>query len=101
MFIHEGILLQENGKWCLEFNDSKKYFTPGKIAKVMAPDCESDFTYQDDTVTCICRKNGEIISEIIYKNNGAPVSGKVYMNGKAIKKFEYDELGQVAKEYEL
>ena len=98
MFIQEGILLQEKGKWCLEYNGEKKYFTPGKIEKVISSDFETEFVHDNGFITCTCRKSGIVVSEIIYKSNGAPVSGKVYENGVAIKEFKYDDLGQVCEE---
>ena len=101
MFIQEGILLQEKGKWCLEFDGAKKYFTPGKIENVESGDYTSEFIHSEETITNIVRQNGVVISEIVYKSNGSPLSGKVYQNGVAIKQFEYDEFGQVSKEENL
>ena len=98
MFVHEGILLQEKGKWCLECNGEKKYFTPGKIEKIISPDIETEFVYDNGFATCTCRKNGIIVSKITYKTNGAPVAGTVYENGTAVREFKYDELGQVCEE---
>lgn len=98
MFIQQGILLQEKGKWCLEHNGEKKYFTPGKIEKIISSDFETDFVYDKGFATCTCRKNGIIVSEITYESNGAPVSGKVYENGVAVREFKYDDLGQVCEE---
>ena len=35
------------------------------------------------------------VAEIIYSLNGAPVSGRIFENGKPIRTFKYNELGQV------
>lgn len=101
IFLREGILLQEKGKWCLEYKGEKKFFKPGKIEKIISANSETDFVYQNDTVVCICRQNGVVVSEITYKANGAPISGKIFEEGKAVKKFEYDDLGQVCSELDL
>ena len=101
IFIREGILIQEKGKWCLEFDGAKKYFTPGKIENVESGDYTSEFIHSEETITSIVRQNGVVVSEIVYKSNGSPLSGKVYQDGVAIKQFEYDEFGQVSKEENL
>ena len=45
-------------------------------------------------VAHVTRKK-KLVAEIVYSLNGAPVSGRIYENGKTIRKFKYNELGQI------
>ena len=98
MFIHEALLLNEHGEWCLTHDGERKYFTPGKLQKVSSAKTqeESSFQYNDDCVICAVTQNGNLKSELIYSLGGAPKSGKIYSDGVLIKNFTYNELGQAA-----
>lgn len=97
MFIHEAKLLSEHGEWCLEYEGEKKYFSPGKIERVSSAKLEeeSSFEYVGDEVICTVTQNGQIKSELIFTRNGAPKSGKIFEDGKLVKEFTYNSLGQV------
>lgn len=97
MFIHEAKLLSEHGDWCLEYDGEKKYFSPGKIERVSSAKLEeeSSFEYVGDEVICTVTKNGQIKSELTFTKNGAPKSGKIFEDGKLVKEFTYNSLGQV------
>lgn len=97
MFIHEAKLLSEHGDWCLEHDGEKKYFTPGKIERVSSSKLEeeSSFEYVADEVICTVTKNGQIKSELTFTKNGALKSGKIFEDGKLVKEFIYNSLGQV------
>ena len=97
MFLHEGNLLNENGEWVLENNGEKKIFKPAKIQATVSADKaeESVFKYTDSEVICTTTVKGQIKSELIFSIAGAPKAGKIFENGKVIKEFYYNELGQV------
>lgn len=99
MFIHEANLLSEHGEWCLEHEGVKKYFSPGKIEKVLSPqkEEESSFQYVNDEVICTVTCKGQVKSELTFTKNGAPKRGKIFEDGKLIREFTYDELGQVVE----
>lgn len=100
MFIHEANLLSEHGEWCLEHEGEKKYFSPGKIVKVLSPkeEEESSFQYGNDEVLCTITSKGQVKSELTFTKNGAPKCGKIFEDGKLVKEFSYNELGQVVEE---
>jgi hypothetical protein len=98
MFLHEGKLLSEHGSWILEHQGNKKIFQPGKIVQVDdANNTQSIFNYNEDEVSCEVKSGDVIKSKLIFFPNGAPKSGIVFKEGKAVKEFRYDELGNVAK----
>ena len=97
MFLYESRLSQSNGHWVLEHHGEKKFFEPGRIVKVESGDEETEFSYDDKTVTCIESRNGKKVSSHVFTLAGAPVSGEIYEDGKRVRLFKYDELGQVCE----
>lgn len=99
MFIHESKLLSDHGVWCLEHEGDKKFFTPGRLDRVISCKSqeESVFAYDTEAGTVKCTVSGQegVRSEIVYSLAGAPKSGKIYKNGSVVKEFTYNELGQV------
>ena len=99
MFLHESNLLNEKGEWVLEYNGERKIFKPAKILSVNSADNseESSFIYTDTEVICTTTLNGQIKSEFTFSLAGVPKAGKIFVDGKPIKEFCYNELGQVVE----
>ena len=99
MFLHESNLLNEKGEWVLENNGERKIFRPAKILSVISSDNkeESSFKYTDTEVICTTSVNGQIKSELTFSLAGVPKTGKIFSDGKLIKEYCYNELGQVAE----
>ena len=99
MFLHESKLLSDHGTWCLEHEGDRKFFTPGRLEKVISCKAqeESVFEYDMEAKTVKCTVSGEesVRSEIVYSFAGAPKSGKIFKDGVVVKEFAYNELGQV------
>lgn len=95
MYIREANVEKQNGLWCFEHKGEKKYYKPGKIEKVERGDDVTTFDYEEDRVVAHVTRKKKLVAEIVYSLNGAPVSGRIYENGKTIRKFKYNELGQV------
>lgn len=97
--IRESRLLVDECHWILEDKGESKCFAPGRIVRANSESRgeRSDFSYDDEgkTVTCTVRRGEEVVSEIRYTQLGAPLNGKLYRNGKVVREFEYNELGQV------
>ena len=95
MYIREANVEKSNGLWCFEHKGEKKYYKPGKIEKVERGDDVTTFDYEEDRVVAHVTRKKKLVAEIVYSLNGAPVSGRIYENGKTIRKFKYNELGQI------
>ena len=95
MYIREANVEKQNGLWCFEHKGEKKYYKPGKIEKVERGDDVTTFDYEEDRVVAHVMRKKRPVAEIIYSLNGAPVSGRIFENGKPIRTFKYNELGQV------
>ena len=95
MYIREANVEKSNGLWCFEHKGEKKYYKPGKLEKVERGDDVTTFDYEEDRVVARVMRKKTPIAEIVYTLQGTPVSGRIYENGKTIRKFKYDELGQV------
>ena len=94
MYIREANVEKSNGFWCFEHKGEKKYYKPGKIEKVERGDDETTFDYEEDRVVAHVTRKKKLIAEIVYSLQGTPVSGRIYENGKTIRTFKYNELGQ-------
>lgn len=95
MYIREANVEKSNGLWCFEHKGEKKYYKPGKIEKVERGDDVTTFDYEEDRVIARVMRKKKPIAEIVYTLQGTPVSGRICENGKTIRKFKYNELGQV------
>ena len=95
MYIREANVEKGNGLWCFEHKGEKKYYKPGKIEKVERGDDVTTFDYEEDRVVARVMRKKTPIAEIVYTLQGTPVSGRIYENGKTIRTFKYNELGQV------
>jgi len=92
-----NVALGSQKLWANRFKPvgEKKYYKPGKIEKVERGDDVTTFDYEEDRVIARVMRKKKPIAEIVYTLQGTPVSGRIYENGKTIRKFKYNELGQV------
>ena len=95
MYIREANVEKNTGLWCFEHGDEKKFYRPGRIEKVERGEDTTTFDYVDDHVVARVMRKKKPIAEIVYSLQGTPVSGRIYENGKTIRSFKYNELGQV------
>lgn len=99
MFLYEAQLSRMGGNWVLSKDGERKFYEPGRVVKVESDNSDEEtlFKYTDKTVTCVVKKGGRRISEHVFALNGAPLSGTIFDSGKIVRKFKYDELGQVSE----
>ena len=99
MFIHEANLVTSTGLWCLEHKGERKYFRPGRLERTESSSLgeTSEFSYDEvaNEVTCTILGSDGVHSKIVYTLAGAPKRGQIFKEGKLVKAFSYNELGQV------